>query len=501
MARHRQALTLSVPIVAALATGAVAIAGVTGPPRGTRIVSPPGGKPSAAGPSDSTDYVLDGAHGATPATDPIVGTPRPMDNLEFSQDNRIARYAAFQSKDALAGSSADGHSHIYLFKRKHGAKTTAGLLSGSLVRVDHNAGGDSVKPSLDGQTLTGDRATTPNCVAFQSTSNLAGVNTGGKWVIFLYRIGTGNISRVSESGDDARDPVVDGSCGTVTYEQGGTVKVRKLGGAVKDIARGFDPDQQTDGGGVAYDRVGGPGDHNQVWYTSYSFKGGFSKGSEKLVSVNKNGTSNSDTGNDDSTMPSVNENGAYIAFESKADNLCNGSKKRCGTTDQNGHITDVFRRTMPGKGAATDDVMQMISYDGKENFQSDLDSDQVKITSGGEQACFRSFGVETHNEKFHRDRHTGPFQHVYYWNFPRERMVGAFSGESKEGRTSTTELEHSDGTAAYNFSCAISARGNFIGFTSDTHHMAGDRNGASFDIFIRFMGGSDEGKSGDVGGR
>lgn len=483
--------------MAALVLAAVAIAAVTGPPRGTAIISPPGGKATADGPSDSTDYVVDGAHGGTPTANPVVGTPRPADNIEFSQDNRLAQYVAYQSKDSLAGTSADGHSHIYLFKRKRGQKTTAGLLSGSLKRVDPNAGGDSIKPSLDGQTITGDRASTPNCVAFQSTSNLAGADTGGKWVVYLYRIKGGSISRISEAGDDARDPVVDGFCQTVTYEQGGTVKVRKIGGPVKDVAQGFDPDQQTDGKGVAYDRVGGAGSHNQVWYTPFSFKGGFRKGSEKLVSISRTGA----PGDDDSTMPSANDNGAYIAFESKADDLCDGSKKRCGTTDQNGHITDVFRRTMPGKKAPTNDVMQMISFDGKEGFQSDLDSDQVKITGGGEQACFRSFGIETHNHKFRRDAHTGPFQHIYYWNFPRERMIGAFSGESKEGRTSTTELKRDDGSAAFNFSCGISNRGNFIGFTSDTEHMAGDQNGSSFDIFIRFMGGSDEGRSGDVGGR
>jgi hypothetical protein len=31
--------------------------------------------------------------------------------------------------------------------------------------------------------------------------------------------------------------------------------------------------------------------------------------------------------------------------------------------------------------------------------------------------------------------------------------------------------------------------------------MAQDQNGQSLDVFIRFMGGSDEGKSGDLGGR
>ena len=488
---------LAVALVAVLVMTAVAVAGVTGPPRGTRIISPPGGKALADGPSDATDYVSDGAHGGTPTADPVVGTPRPMDNIEFSQDNRMARYAAFQSKDSLAGTTADGHSHIYLFTRKSGQKTTGGLLSGTLKRIDPNSTGDSVKPSIDGQTISGDSATKPNCVAFQSTSNLAGANTGGKWVVFLYKIQSGAISRVSAPGDDARDPVVDGVCDTVTYEQGGTVKVRKLGGGVHNVAQGYDPDQQTDGKGVAYDRVGGAGNHNQVWYTPFSFEGGFNKGGEKLVSISKTGG----PGNDDSTMPSANDNGAYIAFESKADDLCDGTRKRCGTTDKNGHITDVFRRTMPGRNAPTNDVMEMISYDGKIDFQSDLDSDQVKITGGGEQACFRSFGIETHNVKFRRDRHTGPFQHIYYWNFPRERMIGAFSGESKEGPSSSTELKRDDGTAASNFSCGISNRGNFIGFTSDTEHMAADQNGHSFDVFMRFMGGSDEGRTGDLGGR
>jgi hypothetical protein len=492
--RLRDSLPL-VALLCLLGLAAVAVAGVTGPPRGTRIISPPGGKDPTAGPSDATDYVSDGAHGGTPTSDPVVGTPRPMDNIEFSQDNRMARYAAFQSKDDLAGSSADGHSHIYLFKRKSGQKTTDGLVSGSLKRVDPNAGGDSVKPSLDGQTISGDSATAPNCVVFQSTSNIKGLNPGGNWAIFLYKIRGGAITRISEAGADARDAVVNGVCSTVTYEQGGTVKVRKIGGAVKDIAEGYDPDQQTDGKGVAYDRV--DGGHNQVFYKSFSFKNGFSKGSEKLVSISKTGGA----GNGDSTMPSANDNGAYIAFESTADNLCDGSKQRCGTTDKNGAITDVFRRTMPGKNAPTNDIMEMISYDGKIDFQSDLDSDQVKITGGGEQACFRSFGVETHNVKFRRDRHTGPFQHIYFWNFPRERMVGAFSGESKEGPTSTTELTRDDGTAAFNFSCGISSRGNFIGFTSDTEHKADDKNGHSFDVFMRFMGGSDEGRTGDLGGR
>lgn len=496
MHRPRKLVSLVLICVAGMALAAVAIAGVTGPPRGTRIISPPGGLPTSDGPSDDLAYTFDGNHGSSMVdrTDPIVGTPRPMDNLEFSQDNRQVWFAAYSSKAGMAGTTADGHSHIYLFVRKRHQHTTAGLLSGMLVRIDPNMGGDSVKPSLDGQTITGDNASKPNCVVFQSTSDLTNEGTNGKWVIYLYKINSRKITRVSPPGDDAHDPVVNGLCTTVTFEQGGTVYVKLLGStqAPQPIAAGFNPDQQTDGKGVAYDRADANG-VGQVFYTPYTYKNGtFKKGTEVTVSVAAPGMGGGD-GNGDSSMPSVNDNGAYVAFESKADNLCDGSKEWCGTKDANGHITDVFRRTVK-RIAPTPDQMEMISFDGKKGFQSDLDSDQVKITGAGEQACFRSFGVQTHDNKFRKDGHTGPFEHIYFWNFPREKMIGAFSGESKEGVTSTTELQRADGSAAYSWSCAISNRGNFIGFSSDTEHMAGDQNGHTTDMFLRWMGGSDEGR-------
>jgi hypothetical protein len=489
-------LTIALVCIAGLAAAAVGIAAVAGLPRGTAIVSPPGGTPASDGPSDSTLYTDDGSRdSSTPAVDPVVGTPRPMDNLEFSQDNRQVRYAAFDSSAGLAGTDADGHHHVYLFKRRGGGKTTAQVLDGRLVRVDPNDTGDSVKPSLDGQTLKGNKATKPHCVVFQSTSMLKADDKSANWSIYRYDIGTKKFTLVSPAGADARDGVVDGKCRHVTFEQGGEVFVRTIGGGITPISGGdggFNPDMQTDGKGVAYDRKG------QVYYRSFGVqpRKGMVVGRERLVSANPTGK----PGNGPSSMPAANDNGAYIAFESKATDLCNGTKKHCGTHDENGAISDVFRRTMSSKRAPTNDFMEMISYDGKERFQSDLDSDQVKITGAGEQACFRSFGVETHNHKFRRDRHTGPFQHIYYWNFPRERMIGAFSGESKEARSSNTELQRDDGTAAFNWSCAISNRGNFIGFSSDTEHMAGDVNGHTTDMFIRFMGGSDEGLGGDLGG-
>src|SRR3954447_22664063 len=149
-------LTLALVCIAGLVTAAVALGAVVGE-RGTAIISPPGGLPTAAGPSDVTKYNGDGSRSAraTPTTDPVVGTPRPADNLEFSQDNRDVRYAAFDSAatNLIAGKTGDGQSHVYLFTRKGGGSTTPELLDGKLTQVD--AKGPSTKPSLDGQTKTG----------------------------------------------------------------------------------------------------------------------------------------------------------------------------------------------------------------------------------------------------------------------------------------------------------------------------------------------------------
>jgi hypothetical protein len=498
----RKLLFLLIAALAAVVPATIAIGAVVGE-RGTRIISPPGGSPSSDGQSDSAAYTLDGARpgSTTPTADPIVNTARPADNIEFSQDNRVVKYAAYSSSatNLVAGSPGDGHHHIYLFERQPTPDLTPdGQVRGALSRVDANAGGDSIKPSLDGQTKTGNGSIAPHCVVFQSSSKLVRGDTSPKWSIYLFDIKSKKLKLVSPPGVDARDGVVNGECEYITYETSGDVYVYWIDKNQRfKVADGYNPDQQTDGKGVAYDRGG------QIYYQEFQkksvkFKRGPKKGKhhdvlqkkgrEQLVSINKDNA----PGNGPSEMPSVNDNGAYVAFESKATDLCDGTKERCGTVDKNGDIMDVYRRTMPGKKAPTPDIMEMISYDGTIDFQSDLESDQVKISGAGEQACFRSFGVQTHNVKFLDTTHTGPFQHIYFWNFPRERLVGKFTGESKSDRT--TELTRKDGTASFNWSCGISNRGNFIGFTSDEEDQSGETNGRQLaDQLVRFMGGSDEG--------
>src|SRR4051794_26161486 len=337
MRSHGRALTYALVAVVLLAVAAISFGDVVGT-RQTQIISPPGGSPAADGPSDADagpvlPYTFDGSRSdsATPTSDPVVARPRPADNVEFSQDNRVVKYVAYDSaaKNLVGDAPGDGHHHVYLLTRNG--------VAGTLSRVDANDSGDSIKPSLDGQTKSGNGATTPHCVAFQSTSTLAKRDTSGKWSIYLFDTNSKKITLVSPPGVDARDGVVDGECDTITYESGGAIYVYWVEkGQSFQIARGFNPDQQTDGKGVAYDRGG------QVYYQSFEqksvkYKSGKNKGKHHTVFQKKgkealvSSSALGKPGNGDSEMPSVNDNGTYVAFESKATDLCDGSPKRCGT--------------------------------------------------------------------------------------------------------------------------------------------------------------------------
>src|SRR5947209_1965504 len=147
MRRKGRILAFVLFAIAALVTAALSFGDVVGQ-RQTAIISPPGGSPSADGPSDAepggavVPYIVDGARSdsSTPTTDPIVNRPRPADNVEFSQDNRVVKYVAYDSaaKNLVAGQTSDGHHHIFLLTRNG--------LGGALTQIDPNTGGDSTKP-------------------------------------------------------------------------------------------------------------------------------------------------------------------------------------------------------------------------------------------------------------------------------------------------------------------------------------------------------------------
>jgi hypothetical protein len=485
---HRR-LAIVVFLMALLLPAALSWAPVVGTLE-SKIISPPAGGPSN-GPSDHTTY-QETRPGLT-RTDPI-GAARPEDhNVTFSMDNRTVKYLAYESAATdLVSGDTNGKRDVFVMLRR---TRFGGTLSRQSVNSnERQANGDSIKPSLDGfpypKSYKGPRPG-PRCLVFQSkATNLDSDDGSSDWDIFLRDLSSRTTKLVSVGKTNATNGVVDGRCRTVSFEAGGKVYVRDL----KDdrtiqIATGRNPDQAINGGGVAYDRGG------QVYWQAIDGAGDDldETGGEKLVS---NSASNArQGGNGTSTDPNVDFNGWHIVFESKATNLCTG---RCSlSTDRNGPISDVFRRTMSDESPTGNrNSMEIVSYDKEADLQPDADSDQVHITAYGEQACFRSFGRNAREAKFSggTQPYEGPIMHIYFWNYPRERGYGTFSGESKAGQTGEfTYAPGGSGDPALNWSCGISARGNYLGFTSAEEGESGESNGRAIgDAFMRFMGGSDE---------
>ncbi|HEX8857168.1 MAG TPA: hypothetical protein VF752_16355 [Thermoleophilaceae bacterium] len=454
--------------------------------RVTHIVSPPDESPASNGPSDSDTFVED--RGGT-RNDPIGGA-RPADhNVTFSQDNRKVKYVAYDSTATnLVSGDTNGKRDVFVMTRKHpGTGSTDGTLSlGSVSSSGKQANADSMKPSLDGISTLGQRAAGVGCLAFQSkATNLDSSDKSSDWDIYLRNLKSHKTVLASPGKSNAKDGVVDGWCERVSFEAGGKVYVYDIErDVVTQVASGKDPDIQTNGQGVAFDQGG------QVWYQALSHHGSkvAKDGGKRLVS--NSATNKSKGGNGVSSDPNLNNDGLYVVFESKATDLC---IHRCRgiSEDRNGHISDVFRRTMGKSPTGGADEMEMVSYDGPTDTQGDLESDQVHITGHGEQAVFRSFANNLRDIKFDHVAESGPFMHVYFWNFPRERLAGSISGESKCCRNG--EFHHNDMSAAFSFSPQISNRGTFIGFSSDEEGESGERNGrGTVDAFIRFMGLADE---------
>jgi hypothetical protein len=452
---RQRALAAALTLTAALATTPVAEAGVNGT-RETRIAQPP---------------AADGA----------------SDHTTFSQDNRVVRLMAFDSAatNVVAG-DGNGRRDVFLFKRAGGFS-----LLGSLERVSVGArgvepNGDSVKPSVDGDTKSA-----PHCVTFESTAtNLDRRDRSADTDIYLRDLRRRTTTLVSVGHASARDAVVDGECEFVTYEAGGSVWVRDLeDGKSHRLARGTDPDQQTSGKGVAYERGG------QIYYQG--FQKVFNHGNpivkkmapELLVSQGAKGR-----GNGPSRNPVMDDNGHYVAFESDATNLC--VDLCAGISEDANGVTDVFRRTISPK-APTRDRMQMASYshgDGQVRAQGNGPSNNPAMTGAGENIAFDSEATNLRQSIHIAERNTDPngtTRDVYYWNFPRGRMSGNVSRESRSGRA----LDDGGYFAGATTNPSTSSRANFIGFTSTQAGLSGESNGPGIaDVFLRFLGGGPEGE-------
>ena len=415
------------------------------------------------------------------ATPPAASGP--SDNTTFSQDNRAVRMMAFDSAATnLVRGDSNQKRDVYVLRRGSGE----GDLSGSLLRVSvagrggTQANGNSSKPSLDG-----DQKRRPHCVAFQSTArNLDRGDRSTDSDIYLRDISRKTTTLVSVGHRNATGGVVDGECEFVTYEASGAVFVRDLEGEkTTRIARGSNPDQQTNGKGVAYQRGG------QIY--QQSFQKLFNKGNptvkktarELLVSSGRSGR-----GNGTSSNPSADDNGYYVAFESTATNLCRSLCKGV-SEDANGSTSDIYRKTISRK-APTKDTMQIVSFSFAVSEQGNGPSNNPAITGAGENVAFDSAATNLRQSSAIKNIDpNGPTRDIYYWNFPRARQTGNVSRESRPGKA----LEDGGVFNGASTNPSSSNRANFIAFTSAQSGRSGESNGASIeDVFIRYLGGGPE---------
>lgn len=466
-------LRFAVPagLLAAVTTAALAAAQTNGT-RDSVIASPIGGAVAADGASD---------------------------NLTFSGDNRVVAYVGFDSAAAnLVAGDTNGVRDVFVIARDR----AEGALSGATRRVSvgrrgAQANGESRLPSLSGQS--GARA---RCVVFESqATNLDRADRSPDWDVYLHDLSRRSTRLISRRVSNARTGVVDGKCQFVTFEAGNRIYVHEIARRKNTrVARGTNPDQQTDGKGVAYERGG------QVYYQAYFRKfrsrkkgGPYIKRNGREVLVSANGARR--RGNGTSGNPALDDRGGYVAFDSTATNLCEGGSgcAGVGTVDRNGAVSDVFRRTVSTRRATTRDFMQMVSYSqgcsasspGAKTVdaQGDGPSNDPEITGAGENVVFDSEATNLKESGgiLVADAN-GPVRDVYYWNFPRGRKCGNVSRESRGSQ------RREDGSGqplnGPSTNAATSNRANYIGFTSTQTGDLGELNGPAIpDVFLRFLGG------------
>jgi WD40-like Beta Propeller Repeat len=394
----------------------------------------------------------------------------------FSQDSRRVTYYAFTSaaSNLIAGDS-NGHLDVYLLRRS----ASPGGLGGSLQRASvSNTGqqtdGDSSNPSVDGDTNH-----RSHCVAFQSTAtDLAPQTVSPGSRVYVRNLLTRRTVLASGYPPGASDPVIDGACQLVSYEQAGTIFVRDLAARqTYKIARGTQPDQQTDGEGVAYSRGG------QVWYQAYrrihkhGHRARLARASApRLVSAGARGR-----GNGISTQASVSDNGDYIAFASTSTNLCTDTCRGI-SRDRNGPVSDIFRRTM-AHDAPTPDRMEMASFSTGVNAQGDGPSDDPAISGAGQFVAFDSAASNLRPSRAIRDIDpNGAARDIFIWNAPpSKRGAGNVSRESRPGVKGSFNAPSIDPT--------LSSHGNYLAFASTETGALSDDTGAFARILLRYLGG------------
>lgn len=393
-------------------------------------------------------------------------------NASFSQDERIVRLVAFDSAASnLVAGDANQRRDVFALRRGRRQGDLGGTIELVSARDGVQADGDSQRPSVDGE-----RGRSPRCIAFESTAtNLDPANDRTPdWDVYVRDLRSGAPLLVSHGvAGDATNGTIDGRCEYVTFEASGSVYVRSLrANATLELARGTNPDMQTNGEGAAYERGG------QIFHRAFGERrrGVLTRGRERLVSRGQRGR-----GNGASRNPVADEKGYYVAFESDATNLCSRSRLWCsGVSRDRGGNTDIFRATI-SRRAPTRDRMQMASYSHGIRAQGNADSREPAMSAAGEFVFFSSLATNLRESRGRRPD-TDDHSDVYLWNFPRKRGFGNVSRESRPTA--------SGGFNGASLAPATSARGNYIAFSSiATDPPGANRGSPGADVFIRFLGG------------
>jgi hypothetical protein len=200
-----------------------------------------------------------------------------------SGDNRKGRYAGFHSDASnLVAGDSNGVSDVFLWRRPRGsagvrlkgrARPAGGFQRVSVSSGGSQANGPSLKPSIDGSNFK-----SPKCVAFQSqATNLSAADTTPDWDVYVRNVARRRTTLVSKGVADATEPSIDGACRRVAFEAGGNVYTGTVGGGVRSLGAGSNPDFSLDGTAIAWERDGsivlsrngrknvvGPGSNPQV---------------------------------------------------------------------------------------------------------------------------------------------------------------------------------------------------------------------------------------------
>ena len=251
------------------------------------------------------------------------------------------RFVAFESLATnLIVGDGNGRRDIFVHDRQTGVTERV-----SIATDGAEANGDSFKPSINSDG---------RFVAFESiATNLVNGDSNGRRDIFVHDRQTGTTERISVSGTgtqtnkDSFNPSISGDGRFVAFESLATNLVDSDGNGRRDIfvrdrqtsttervsvatggaqANGdsFNPAINSDGGFVAFESlatnlVGGDGNGRKDVFVRDR-----QNAVTETVSVSTGGTQ----GNGDSSKPSINSNGRFIAFESLATNLVPGDTNK-----------------------------------------------------------------------------------------------------------------------------------------------------------------------------